>query len=260
MSSQLNLRQKGVPIMEMERINDDTIRVVVTNDDLAERSISVIDLLGNQEEIERFFYNILEEVDVNHDFENNEAVTFQVLPNRNGLELFISKNIGDKAMMDGVINSMFGNRTETDLNDDVSESLLAQLLDNDGVEEPKPAAKNTTGDAQIVDKIVQAAQEVARDQHDAQQIIVKFKDFEAVIQLAKMLKTMTMPSRLMDYHQAYYLELTVTDIATHTQIQDVTAIVREYGEVVTLAPEVLTEHGKVIFKADALEQILELFK
>ena len=46
--------------MEMERINEDTIRVVVTNDDLAERSISVIDLLGNQEEIERFFYNILE--------------------------------------------------------------------------------------------------------------------------------------------------------------------------------------------------------
>ena len=73
--------------MEMERINEDTIRVVVTNDDLAERSISVIDLLGNQEEIERFFYNILEEVDVEHDFENNEAVTFQVLPNRNGLEL-----------------------------------------------------------------------------------------------------------------------------------------------------------------------------
>ncbi|WP_279280254.1 adaptor protein MecA [Weissella confusa] len=118
--------------MEMERINEDTIRVVVTNDDLAERSISVIDLLGNQEEIERFFYNILEEVDVEHDFENNEAVTFQVLPNRNGLELFISKNIGDKAMMDGVINSMFGNRDAGDVNDDVSDSLLEQLLDNDG--------------------------------------------------------------------------------------------------------------------------------
>lgn len=38
--------------MEMERINEDTIRVVVTNDDLAERSMTVIDLLGNQEEIE----------------------------------------------------------------------------------------------------------------------------------------------------------------------------------------------------------------
>ena len=126
--------------MEMERINEDTIRVVVTNDDLAERSISVIDLLGNQEEIERFFYNILEEVDVEHDFENNEAVTFQVLPNRNGLELFISKNIGDKAMMDGVINSMFGNRDAGDVNDDVSDSLLEQLLDNDGTNDRKPKA------------------------------------------------------------------------------------------------------------------------
>jgi len=246
--------------MEMERINDDTIRVVVTNDDLAERSISVIDLLGNQEEIERFFYNILEEVDVDHDFENNEAVTFQVLPNRNGLELFISKNIGDKAMMDGVINSMFGNRENSNLNDEVSESLLEQLLDNDGMDAPKPAAQTPTDEAKMVDRIVQAAQEVARDQSDEQQLIVKFNDFEAIIQLAKRLTTMPLQSQLFDYHHDYYLELQLRDLATHTQIQDVTAVVREYGEIVSIAPEVLSEHGKVIFKENTLQQVLELFK
>lgn len=32
--------------MEMERINEDTIRVVIGNDDLNERGIRVLDLLG----------------------------------------------------------------------------------------------------------------------------------------------------------------------------------------------------------------------
>ena len=38
--------------------------------------------------------------------------------------------------MDGVINSMFGNRDAGDVNDDVSDSLLEQLIDNDGTNGP----------------------------------------------------------------------------------------------------------------------------
>ena len=68
--------------MEMERINEDTIRVVIGNDDLNERGIRVLDLLGNHKQIESFFYSILEEVDVDHQFQDNDAVTFQVLPNK----------------------------------------------------------------------------------------------------------------------------------------------------------------------------------
>ncbi|MCK8624767.1 adaptor protein MecA [Apilactobacillus xinyiensis] len=77
--------------MEMERINEDTIRVLINNDDLDERGITVLDLLGNRKQIEGFFYSILEEVDSEHQFQKDGAVTFQVLPNKNGLELFISK-------------------------------------------------------------------------------------------------------------------------------------------------------------------------
>ena len=77
--------------MEMEKINDNTIRVLLETDDLTERGITVLDLLGNRKEIESFFYSILDEVDIDNEFRENDAVTFQLLPNRNGLELFISK-------------------------------------------------------------------------------------------------------------------------------------------------------------------------
>ncbi|ORI60253.1 adaptor protein MecA, partial [Leuconostoc mesenteroides] len=77
--------------MEKERINENTIRVMIDNSDLKDRGITVMELLGNHEKIESFFYNILSEVDTEHDFEDDDQVSFQILPNRNGLELFISR-------------------------------------------------------------------------------------------------------------------------------------------------------------------------
>ena len=57
--------------MEMERINANTIRVMLGNDDLAQRGITVLDLLGNHKQIESFFYSILDEVDKDHTFATN---------------------------------------------------------------------------------------------------------------------------------------------------------------------------------------------
>ena len=71
-----------------------TIRVIIKNEDLEARGITLLDLMGNKKDIERFFYSILEEVDEKAEFQDSDSVTFQVLPNRNGLELLISKNLG----------------------------------------------------------------------------------------------------------------------------------------------------------------------
>ena len=84
--------------MEMEHINENTIRVLIKSEDLAARGITFLDLLGNHNEIENFFYSILEEVDIDEEFKGSEAVTFQVLPKGDGLELFISKNLPPEGM------------------------------------------------------------------------------------------------------------------------------------------------------------------
>ena len=75
----------------MEHINENTIRVNIENTDLEERGITFLDLLGNQRQIENFFYSILEEVDIHEEFQETDSVTFQVVPKKNGLELYISK-------------------------------------------------------------------------------------------------------------------------------------------------------------------------
>ena len=68
-------------MMEMENINENTIRVLIENSDLEERGITFLDLLGNQKQIESVLYSILEEVDVDNQVHESDAITFQVLPN-----------------------------------------------------------------------------------------------------------------------------------------------------------------------------------
>lgn len=78
-------------MLQVDRINQNTLRVRMDAAELKKRGITMLDLLGNKSDIQKFFYSILEEVDKDHLFAGTDAVTFQVMPNGNGLELLISK-------------------------------------------------------------------------------------------------------------------------------------------------------------------------
>lgn len=77
--------------MEMEYLNEHTMRVFIGTEDLKDRGITFSDMVGDQEAVENFFLNILEEVDVSNKFQNSDAITFQVLPKKDGIDLYISK-------------------------------------------------------------------------------------------------------------------------------------------------------------------------
>ena len=110
--------------MEMEHINENTIRVLIENADLEERGITFLDLLGNHKQIENFFYSILEEVDVDEQFHESDAITFQVLPNGNGLELFISKGGALSDQLD--LSALPENSTPEDFTEFVRKQVLTE--------------------------------------------------------------------------------------------------------------------------------------
>ena len=107
--------------MEMEHINENTIRVLIKSEDLAARGITFLDLLGNHNEIENFFYSILEEVDI-----------FQVLPKGDGLELFISKNLPPEGMEN--FDEMNDEANE-DITDMLKKHVAAQLQESEQAED-----------------------------------------------------------------------------------------------------------------------------
>lgn len=232
--------ERGAISMEMERINENTIRVLIGNDDLTQRGITVLDLLGNHQQIESFFYSILEEVDTEHQFQNNDSVTFQVLPNRNGLELFISKNgIDEEAIADET------GSTEDLQSDDISEFLKRQLEQTDAKHSDQ--RKSAIGNDELDDA-------VKNQELEKNITVIKLDDFENMVQIARLLHLENAVSNLYTYRDSYYLEIIFfVDQTTPETIKDELAIAYEYGNKATITSDVLNEHGKKVMDNSALE-------
>lgn len=215
--------------MEMENINENTIRVLIESSDLEERGITFLDLLGNQKQIENFFYSILEEVDVDNQFHETDAITFQVLPSGSGLELFISKGHGDD------LDSFEG-----------EDSALEHVVDY------------MKKQSQISDK----EKEINMDEDSLGplEIMLKFTDFEFFVEVSKRFFLESGLSTLYYYKEAYYLSIIFfIDEMTETNLENEIAIALEFAEESDIATEVLGEYGKVIMEGNALETARHYF-
>lgn len=207
--------------MEVEHVNENMIRVFLANHDLEERGVDVLDLLGNRKQIESFFYSILEEVDTDHKFSKDQAVTFQVMPNTKGLELLITK-----------IPSEMDDKT-TDFN----------LLDEDSAKtEVEAKATEDTTDS--------ATSSTAKQQV----ILVSFDQFEDFVDLSRNLVLEAGQSDLYQYQGIFYLKLTLfVDELRNLNVDDIQAIAAEYGNLETQAPETIAEFGQEVMSQTALE-------
>ncbi|MHC5247387.1 adaptor protein MecA [Enterococcus sp. LJL120] len=205
--------------MEMEHINDNTIRVVIHNDDLVQRGITFLDLLGNHREIENFFYSILEEVDIEDEFRGSEAITFQVLPKGDGLELFISKNITPEDM-EGLENN-------EEFRDDVAEYLKNQFTED---AESDLSLENLSS------------------------LVFEVADFEDLVQLAAEVYLDSAWTNLYRYKEGYYLQITfLQDDLNVMDKEDMISQVLEFANLSPITSEILAEHGQLLMERNALE-------
>ncbi|MBF7121346.1 adaptor protein MecA [Pediococcus pentosaceus] len=241
--------------MEMERINDDTIRVTISSDDLNERGVTFLDLLDNHKEIESFFYSVLEEVDTDHQFASNDAVTFQVLPNRNGLELYISKNPTD-GMEEAIKSVSKDDAPSNGEMDEVSDFLKRKLAETDSND------KNNDDSSYTSDGNPADLNGYANGVGSTQKSVIELEDFESLPSIAELIKTNSgIESVLYRYHDIYYLELTFfTSENSPETIKNDLAIAYEYGNSTIVSSEVLREHGEVVMDGAALELAKRYFK
>lgn len=237
--------------MEMEKVNENTIRVLLGNEDLTERGITVLDLLGNQKEIESFFFSILEEVDKDHEFRDNDAVTFQLIPNQNGLELFITKvdPNKDNNPMDVKKSDLPDPEQQKDYSNmgvgsELAEYIRKQIAGNSDL--AKKATLDDDGDG-----VSGYLDENADDQYH---YIVSFEDFEDFISLAKAFKYEGSITNLYNLDGKYYLELVFFgDQMSPSEIQDAMALVYEYGKKEKFESSVVKERGKCLMEHAAIE-------
>ncbi|MDT2833750.1 adaptor protein MecA [Vagococcus carniphilus] len=226
--------------MEMERINENTIRVSIGNDDLAERGVTFLDLLGNQKQIESFFYSILEEVDVDEQFQETDSVTFQVLPNHDGLELFISKNLP--------------------MNDDDNLNMMQDNVLGDGFTDflKEHIAGNGKLKEDILDEEIDFLGESLNNVFET---IFRLEDFETMITLAKNIQLQNVFSYLYKFKDEYFLRVSFfTEENNEAQVKNDMAQLYEYTSKTNVTTDILDEYGEVIMDRNALELTRYYFK
>ena len=223
----------GGVILEKRQLDENTIQVIINQDDLEERGISMLDLIGNQKQIEDFFYSILEEVDTEHQFQKNDSVTFQALPIKNGLELIISKNV---------------NRGANSEMNQVSKLIADQLREHDH----QSYSNNPQSDSNAVNN----------DSVLSNTFVVRFADFENFIELANVSTDDNLNADLFHYQKKFYLVLQDLDNVGMSKdtILNYRALASEYGQIVDITPSLLQEHGKIIMHQSALETARYYFK
>ena len=220
--------------MEMERINDDTILVRIENEDLQERGTSVSELLANPTEIEEFFHSILVEMDVIDQFEDSEGMSFQVMPNPEGIELYVTKFVEKKDI------EAASERFVRNLVDTIQHSLghrMGKPKKEKKVEEPVEKEKTL----------------------EPLDCTVFFDSFEDFVQLAKMYPYNVQKSSLYRYSNYYFLHVYQDVFGGEDFTADV-ALLREFGEFSRVSWEVVQEYGEVMIKEKAIETAKKYFK
>lgn len=215
--------------MEVHKISENTIRVTMDADELKERGITMLDLLGNKSQIQHFFYQILSEVDTDHTFAKGDPVTFQVMPSSSGLELLISK------VPDG---------------DDSSESSNDQLRDllkglGAGADDQRKTEINDDQEKLVSDN----------------RRIFKLNSIDLVVALADDLKVEGLASSLYTYHHDYYLDLAyLDDNYVELKPEDTWVIANEYGSGMTEKQfQRIKKSAKCLIGQDALGNLREYF-
>ena len=216
--------------MEVHRISENTIRVTMDADELKERGITMLDLLGNKSQIQHFFYQILSEVDTDHTFAKGDPVTFQVMPSSSGLELLISKVL--------------------DSDDDSSNNPNDQLRD-------LLKGLGAGDDDQRKTEINDDREKLVSDNRR----VFKLDSIDLVAALADALKVEGLASSLYTYHHEYYLDLAyLDDNYVELKPEDTWVIANEYGNGMTeKQSQRIKKNAKCLIGQDALGNIREYF-
>ena len=79
--------------MKFENINENTIKISLTFEDLSEHDVKLSDFFQNQEVIEQLFYELVDELGLENRFNQTGMLTFQVQPNPKGVHLIVSEEL-----------------------------------------------------------------------------------------------------------------------------------------------------------------------
>jgi len=226
--------------MKYEEVNESTIKINLSFQDLQDHDVKLSDFFGNQSLIEQLFYDLVEELDLGERFTQTGMLTFQVQPHPKGVYLVVREENMDFNPEDfpddpEEIENMMGTLFEK----------IGNMAKQNGMSNPNDSLFGRPESEETENK---------QDQADFIYYSVAFDSISKLLLAAKNVKINEEQSELYSYEGNFYLVILdnqrdkgKTTVATNR------ARLMEYGTETSNSRELLFEHGKPLLKMNALK-------
>ena len=222
--------------MEIERINEHTVKFYISYLDIEERGFDRDEIWYNRERSEELFWEMMDEVHEEEEFMVEGPLWIQIQALDKGLEVIVTKAQVAKD----------GQKFELPFSDD----KLKEIPVDDNVSAILEQNFNHTGTSK---------DELIEEEDQQLQFVIKFDDLENLISLSKYSLLTGMKNHLYSLDGNYYLFIEFNDEVLDEEIENTLSIILEYGQESRVTIHRLEEYGKVIAKEHALKVIKKHF-
>ncbi|HZH59544.1 MAG TPA: adaptor protein MecA [Metabacillus sp.] len=222
--------------MEIERINENTVKFYISYLDIEERGFDRDEIWYNRDRSEELFWEMMDEVHEEEEFMVEGPLWIQVQALDKGLEVIVTKAQVSKD----------GQKLELPISDE----KLKELPVDENIESLLDQHFNKSSDSQ---------DDHMEDMEQQLQFVLKFNDLEHIISLSKYSLLNGMTNHLYTLDQQYYLYIEFEDEVSDEEIENTLSILLEYGQESRVTIHRLEEYGKVISKDHALTVIRKHF-
>ncbi|MDR0614590.1 MAG: adaptor protein MecA [Lactobacillales bacterium] len=232
--------------MEMEHIDEYSIRILIRDEDLKQRGINLIQMMSSQKEAEKFFFSVIEEFKLYDKFKRTDQVAFHLIPSikfQNTIELIVSC---------GEVKRM---KTPLKFFEQLKKSS-SKISDN---KRPLPLDLNLSENTKLSSL---STEELARENYiKHSHFVLELADFEAVIKMAQIIKLCEVPTDLFKMKQKYFFHVHfMMDKFEFKEIENEKSKMLEFGKRSRLSIEILQEHAKPLIEQNALQTLKTHFK
>ncbi|AIM17437.1 MULTISPECIES: adaptor protein MecA [Neobacillus] len=221
--------------MEIERINENTVKFYISYVDIEERGFDREEIWYNRERSEELFWEMMDEVHGEEEFMVEGPLWIQVQALDKGLEVLVTK---------------------------------AQLS-KDGQKFELPIPSDNFKDSPVEDKIEELLEQHYHSnfndedvlfEYDNLEFVIAFKDFEDLIHLAKRPGLDELITKLYYFEDNYYLLTEFPEeLFGEDEVDDILSVLLEYGNETQVTIHRIQEYGKEIISKNVFAELRKYF-
>lgn len=215
--------------MDIERINDNTLKLFITYSDIEDRGYTREEIWYNRAKGEELFWDVIGEVNTEDYFDLDGPIWIHINASESGLEVVVTR---------ATVN-----------NDSETSSMVGSFEDDPHIADQLN---------EMEESIFNAIGKGNKEEESLENARFRFKDIDELIPLAERAVQLGIPSALYKWEDYYYLVVDLQSMDMQ-DAKNVIALCSEYLPSSKMTTHRLQEYADVIIAEDCFETIISYF-